>query len=154
MNIQRTPFASAPSAMRTPISWTRRVTLYESTPYSPTAPSTSASAAAIPTITIVNDNPAIALATRPCIVNTRYIGDSGTTSWMIARTSGASCPARDDFSTYAGDVDTAGRYTIGAGVWRRMSSTLTSSTTTDDGEPRLARKVTWRAGQRGPCVGR
>ena len=48
---------------------------------------------------------------------------------MMARTSGASWSARADFITYAGDADTAGRYTIGSGDLRRRSSTRTSSTT-------------------------
>jgi len=76
--------------MRTPISCARRTTLYESTPYNPTAPRTSASTAAMPTMSIVNDRLAIALEARLFIVKTRYIGDCGATSRMTARTSGAS----------------------------------------------------------------
>ena len=89
-NIRRTVFASAPRAMRTPISRVRRVAWYDSTPYSPTAPRTSANVAAMLTISIVNERPDIAFAARRSMVKIRYIGDSGMTSPMIARTSGVS----------------------------------------------------------------
>src|SRR4051812_23675212 len=128
-NIQRTPWLVAPSAMRTPISLVRCVTLYDSTPYKPTAPSTSASAAARLTMSIVNERLAMALAARRFIVKMRYIGDVGMTSRMTARTSGSRWSARIDLMTYAGDAETAGRYTMGSGDARRRSSMSTSSTT-------------------------
>src|SRR6188474_3824963 len=81
------------------------------------------------TISIVNDRPAMAFAASRFIVKMRYIGDVGMTSRMMARTSGSSRSARGDLMTYAGDADTAGRYTIGSGDVRRRSSTRTSSTT-------------------------
>src|SRR5262245_9698360 len=81
------------------------------------------------TMSIVNDRLAIAFAARRFIVKMRYIGDVGISSRMIARTSASSWSARADLMTYAGDADTAGRYTIGAGDARRRSSIRTSSTT-------------------------
>ena len=63
--------------MRTPISRVRCVTPYDSTPYRPTAPRTSASTAAMLTISIVNERLAMALAARRFIVKMRYIGDVG-----------------------------------------------------------------------------
>src|SRR5687767_7604126 len=81
------------------------------------------------TMSTVNDKLAIAFAASRLLVKMRYIGDEGTISRLTLQTSVSSFSARADLTTYAGDPDTAGRYTIGSGVVRRRSSTRTSSTT-------------------------
>ena len=101
--IRRTRAASAPNAMRTAISRVRRDTTYERTPYSPTAPRIKASPDAMASMSIVKESCAIERAASPSMVKILYIGDSGTTSRMRLRISGASNSARVDFTTYAGD---------------------------------------------------
>ena len=57
-------------------------------------------AAAILTMSIVNDRLAVAFAARRSMVKMRYIGDAGMTSRMRARTSASSPSARADFMTF------------------------------------------------------
>ena len=121
---------SAPSAMRTPISRVRCVTPYDSTPYRPTAPRTSASTAAVLTMSIVNERLAIAFAARRFIVKMRYIGDVRNTSRMTARTSGSSSSARDDLMTYAGDPDTP----AGTPSARRLAAEVVDQDVLDDAD--------------------
>ena len=80
--------------MRTPISWVRSATTNDSTPKRPTAPRTSASVEAIPSVSMVNESSTIESAARPAMVKTRYIGALGATSRTSARTSGAISSAR------------------------------------------------------------
>jgi len=53
----------------------------------------------MPGMSIVKRRLAIVRSASSSIVKTRYIGESGVTSRMIARTPGASRSARADFTT-------------------------------------------------------
>jgi len=80
----------APSAMRTPISGRRRVTVYESTPYSPTEAITSASAANTITSIICVLRSSTSAANTCSIDRTFDTGSSGSTSDTARRTAAAS----------------------------------------------------------------
>ena len=71
----------APSAMRTPSSRVRSVTMYAITPYSPTTPRASVTAAATPSMIIVNERRASDSLTVVSIDLASKVGSAGSSSW-------------------------------------------------------------------------